>query len=128
MAAIKSRGTKPEMFLRRALHSAGYRFTANVRGLPGRPDLVFSKKRIVVFVNGCFWHCHACRWGQVAPSTNAEFWKSKRSATVTRDKLNVVALETLGWRVLSVWECELRHDPDIARRVGVFLGPARSTE
>jgi DNA mismatch endonuclease (patch repair protein) len=126
MAAIRSTGTKPEMKLRRALHAAGYRFTVNVRDLPGRPDLVFSKRKTAIFVNGCFWHSHSCKWGQTVPATNEAFWITKRNATVSRDSRNIIKLHDAGWRTLTVWECELRLDGEILSDVKALLGPPRS--
>lgn len=107
MSSIRSKNTKPELIVRRLLHGAGYRYRLHDSHLPGKPDIVFTRKRKVVFVNGCFWHSHDCKWGQVSPTTNSDFWAMKRSATVERDMRNITALADLNWSVATVWECEL---------------------
>lgn len=108
MAAIRNRDTKPEMRVRSLLHSLGYRFRLHRKDLPGKPDIVLPKHRCVIFVHGCFWHCHDCRWGAVTPKTRSEFWAAKRSGNVTRDHQNYAALTKAGWRVITVWECATR--------------------
>lgn len=108
MAAIKGSNTKPEVRVRSILHSMGYRFRLHRKDLPGKPDIVLTKYRTVIFVHGCFWHCHDCRWGIVVPKTRAEFWADKRRGNVERDVRKTEALEALGWRVLRVWECQTR--------------------
>lgn len=122
MSQIRSRDTGPEMVLRRLLHAHGYRYRVNVRNLPGSPDLVFTGRHKVIFVNGCFWHSHNCKYGSVTPKTNAEFWASKRSATTDRDLRTTMKLESMGWQVMTVWECELREPEDVLGRVSDFLG------
>ena len=108
MSRIRGKDTKPEMIVRRACHALGLRFRLHCKDLPGKPDLVFPKHRTVVFVHGCFWHSHDCRYGRVVPATNAEFWRDKRAATVERDRRKVEELTALGWRVLEYWECETK--------------------
>lgn len=108
MAAIKGRNTVPEMVVRRLVHGMGYRYRLHRRDLPGRPDLVFSKARKVIFVNGCFWHMHDCRYGAVRPRTNADFWTKKRNSNVKRDKKVREGLKRDGWKILTIWECEVR--------------------
>ena len=108
MSRIRGKDTKPEMIVRRACHALGLRFRLHRKDLPGKPDLVFAKHRTVVFVHGCFWHSHDCRYGRVVPKTNAGFWREKRAATVERDREKARQLEALGWRVLEYWECETR--------------------
>jgi len=125
MRRIRSKDTKPELILRRALHADGYRYTKNVSSLPGSPDIVFSRRKKVIFVNGCFWHSHECVWGQVVPATNATFWSEKRQATVERDARKRDDLQAKGWRVATVWECELRRISEILPEIRKFLGPAR---
>ena len=110
MAAIKGKNTKPEMRVRSLLHSMGYRFRLHRKDLPGRPDIVLAKHRTVIFVHGCFWHCHSCRWGSVIPKTRPEFWAAKRGGNVERDVKHRAALEAAGWKVLTVWECETRNE------------------
>lgn len=125
MSRIRAKNTRPELALRRALHAQGYRFRVHDRALPGTPDIVFTKRKMVVFVNGCFWHSHSCRFGQVKPATRADFWASKRSATVERDARTARALNALGWKTLTVWECELRDLPRALAHAVAFLGPAQ---
>jgi DNA mismatch endonuclease (patch repair protein) len=110
MAAIRSRNTKPEVRVRRVLHGMGFRFRLHRKDLPGRPDIVLPKFRTAIFVHGCFWHCHRCKYGSVVPATRAEFWAAKRGGNVARDRRNRAALGRLGWRVVVVWECEVRTE------------------
>lgn len=107
MSHIRATNTKSEETVRKYLFSRGLRYRKNVRALPGMPDIVLPKYKTVVFVNGCFWHKHDC--GRfVWPSSNAEYWKKKITRNVERDFLNYEALESLGWKVLVIWECELK--------------------
>lgn len=106
MSQIKSRNTNPEMKLRKALHGMGFRYRLHNRKLPGSPDLVFSKYKAVIFVNGCFWHRHGCKH-TTTPSTRKDFWETKFKANTERDKKNIKELQNLGWRIMIVWECEL---------------------
>jgi DNA mismatch endonuclease (patch repair protein) len=108
MAAIRSTNTKPEMRVRSALHALGYRFRLHRKDLPGRPDIVLPRLRTVIFVHGCFWHCHRCQYGSVVPATRADFWAAKRAGNVARDRRNRAALRRAGWRVCVLWECEVR--------------------
>lgn len=105
MSRIRSRNTKPEMIVRSMVHKMGYRYRLHNKKLPGKPDLTFAKRRKIIFVHGCFFHMHNCRYGEVVPSTNAKFWRTKRRGNVERDRKNVEALETNGWQVLVIWEC-----------------------
>ncbi len=107
MSGIRGKDTKPELLVRKALHALGFRYRLHVKDLPGKPDLVFPKLRAVVFVNGCFWHRHLeCKFAAV-PKSNSEFWEQKLEANRKRDLLHGQQLRTLGWRVLTIWECEL---------------------
>lgn len=108
MAAIKRRDTQPELVVRGALHAAGFRFRLDRRDLPGSPDIVLPKYRTVIFVHGCFWHRHKCRFFKW-PKTRAEFWREKILGNVERDRKATHSLKRLGWRVLIVWECELQE-------------------
>jgi DNA mismatch endonuclease (patch repair protein) len=110
MAAIKGRDTKPELIVRRQLHAAGFRFRLHRPDLPGRPDIALPKYRTVIFVHGCFWHRHNCRYFKW-PKTRAAFWRDKIGANVLRDRKRRLELERLGWKVLVVWECETRSEP-----------------
>ena len=108
MSAIKGKNTKPEVIVRKYLFSQGLRYRKNVSKLPGKPDIVLSKYKTVVFINGCFWHLHNCKYF-VWPKQNADFWKSKILGNVERDKHNYNALIAAGWQVLIVWECQLKQ-------------------
>ena len=121
MAAVRGTNTKPEMTVRRLLHSLGYRYVLHDRRLPGRPDLVFPGRRKVIFVHGCFWHCHECRFGRVVPETNAVFWRKKRAGNMARDRRNLRVLQSDGWSVLVVWECETKKLGALQTRAVVFL-------
>lgn len=112
MANIKGKNTKPELIVRSLVHRLGYRYRLHQKGLPGKPDLVFSARRKVIFVHGCFWHMHECRYGVVKPTTNASFWETKRLSNVERDRKNRVALEQTGWQVLVIWECQTRSSEE----------------
>ena len=113
MSGIRSKDSQPEMIVRRALHASGFRYRLHVKDLPGKPDLVFPRYRSVVMVHGCFWHGHSCHLFKV-PSTRTEFWLAKIGRNRERDAEVRQALAGLGWRVLEVWECELRD----ARKAG----------
>jgi DNA mismatch endonuclease (patch repair protein) len=111
MAGIKSKNTKPEMTVRKYLHAKGFRYRLHDPGLPGSPDIILPKYRVSIFVHGCFWHRHAgCKFS-TTPANNAERWKLKFEANVERDSRKESSLRMAGWRVLIVWECELRKDP-----------------
>lgn len=124
MAKIKGRDTKPELRLRSALHRMGLRFRVCRRDLPGKPDVVFPRQRLAVQVRGCFWHQHeGCPAGRL-PRSNLDYWGPKLEGNVRRDAEKDEALRALGWRVLVVWECDLRTDEDVAQvagRVGAIL-------
>ena len=107
MRNIKGKDTKPEILLRRALHARGLRYRLHCRELPGSPDLVFPKYRAVVFVHGCFWHRHGCKYTST-PSTHRDFWEQKFLKNVKRDEKAVKELEQMGWRVFIVWECQIK--------------------
>ena len=109
MSAIKGRDTKPEILLRKLLHSLGYRFRIQRKDLPGRPDIVLPRYKTAIFVNGCFWHRHeGCKLAST-PSTNSDFWQKKFAANVERDTRNYAALKALGWHVVIIWECEVKE-------------------
>lgn len=121
MSKIHSKDTKPELILRKSLHSQGYRYRLHERRLPGRPDLVFPGRRKVIFVHGCFWHGHNCPVGSRLPKSNTEFWGNKRSANQVRDKKQVALLNEMGWDILIVWECEIKGDQQLLENVKRFL-------
>lgn len=108
MSCIKGKNTKPEEIVRKALFAKGFRYRKNDRRLPGTPDIVLPKYKTVIFVNGCFWHGHqGCKYF-VVPKTNTEFWLKKITSNAERDSIKVTRLKKLGWRVITVWECELK--------------------
>ncbi len=110
MSRIRGVNTTPELRVRRLLHSLGLRYRLHGKGLPGKPDLVFAGPRAVLFVHGCFWHMHRCRYGKPAPVTNQTFWANKRRSNAERDKRNRCALRKDGWQVFEIWECHTRDD------------------
>ena len=120
MSRVKNKNTKPEVQVRSMLHRMGYRFRLHRRDLAGAPDIVLPRHRKAVFVHGCFWHNHDCPRGK-RPSTRTEFWNAKLDANIERDRANQEALEEKGWRVLTLWECEVK-DPDyIQEKLRHFL-------
>lgn len=146
MAKISSRDTGPEIAVRRMLHAEGYRYRLHgriaaallarirrqhpelrLRGgrLPGSPDLVFGTRKKAIFVNGCFWHGHACPVGAHRPRSNQDFWNAKLDRNIERDRNNRNDLKTLGWSYLDIWECELSTPSAVLLRVHEFLDPAR---
>ncbi|AYV45183.1 very short patch repair endonuclease [Caulobacter flavus] len=121
MARVKGQNTLPEIIVRRMAHSLGYRFRLHVRELPGSPDLVFPRRRAVVFVHGCFWHRHdGCRKA-TSPKSREDFWNEKFERNVARDRRVKSELELMGWRVLVVWECETRDPEKLALDLQAFL-------
>lgn len=110
MSRIRSTETKPEVIVRKYLFSRGLRYRKNDKRYPGKPDIVLPKYKTIVFVHGCFWHQHeGCRYA-VMPSTNVDFWKKKLSANISRDISTKLLLESQGWNVITIWECELRKE------------------
>lgn len=108
MSRIRSVDTAPEMLVRRLLHSMGYRYRVHPKRLPGKPDIVFPSARKAIFVHGCFWHAHGCKIGR-PPKSHLEFWEEKLNRNRQRDEQNRMALESDGWKVLTVWQCETRN-------------------
>lgn len=108
MSKISGKETKPEILVRKYLFSEGFRFRKNVNELPGSPDIVLPKYKTIIFVHGCFWHGHKGCHKSALPSTNTNFWKEKISKTVERDKIKTIELEKAGWKVLTIWQCELQ--------------------
>ena len=119
MSAIKSKNTKPEIAVRKLLHSMGYRFRLHRKDLPGSPDIVLPKYKTVIFVHGCFWHRHEnCKYASI-PKTRKEFWESKFKANINRDNLNQANLLLRGWKIIIIWECQLKGD--IKKLIGELL-------
>lgn len=107
MSRIKGKDTKPEILLRKWLWANGYRYRLHRKDLPGKPDIVFPGRRKVIFVHGCFWHRHDCRYFKW-PKTNVDFWQEKISGNVSRDHRNIAELKKMGWQTLVIWECEIK--------------------
>lgn len=120
MANIKSKNTKPEMIVRSITHRLGYRYRLHKKDLPGKPDLTFTKQKKVIFVNGCFWHMHTCSNGSI-PKSNTAFWTAKLQSNADRDKVNLNNLKRLGWRVLTIWECQTKDAAKLSDRIDKFL-------
>jgi DNA mismatch endonuclease (patch repair protein) len=123
MRRIKSHSMKPEMAVRRLVHGLGYRYRLRRKDLPGKPDLVFGPKRKVIFVHGCFWHGHQREGCHVArlPKSNTGYWNPKLTRNKQRDAEQVIALREMGWRVLTIWECETPDTASLERRLSKFL-------
>ena len=121
MSRVRSKSSKPEMRLRRLVHGMGFRYRLHVKDLPGKPDMVFPARNAVVFMHSCFWHRHRrCKLARL-PKSRIDFWETKLEANRKRDKVQQRKLKKLGWRVLIVWECELRDAERVSRRVEEFL-------
>lgn len=117
MSKIRVRNTRPEMMVRSLLHKTGFRFRLNVKDLPGQPDIVLPRYKTVIFVHGCFWHGHSCPKGRKLPMTRKEFWAKKLARNTERDKENFRDLRELGWRIVVVWECELKEPASLLERI-----------
>ncbi|MEI7714193.1 MAG: DNA mismatch endonuclease Vsr [Rhodospirillales bacterium] len=120
MARIGGKNTAPEMIVRRLLHGLGYRFRLHRKDLPGTPDIVLPGRRTTIFVHGCFWHAHGCKIGQ-APKSRLEYWLPKLQENQRRDAVKQASLEALGWRVLTIWQCETRDPPAVAALLDSLL-------
>tara|TARA_B100000282_G_C31667305_1_gene460473 strand:+ start:148 stop:543 length:396 start_codon:yes stop_codon:yes gene_type:complete len=121
MAAIKSKNTKPEIKVRKLLHSMGYRFRLHMKDLPGNPDIVLKKYKTVIYVNGCFWHRHPnCKYAST-PKTRTSFWSQKFQSNVERDNKNYIKIKNLGWKYIVVWECELKNKSDLVEKLKFSL-------
>lgn len=121
MSAVHDRDTTPEMRVRQAAHSLGYRYSLHRRNLPGKPDLVFVSRRKIVFVHGCFWHAHKCRRGRRTPVSNTEYWHTKRERNKKRDNEQQRFLRAADWKVLVIWECWTRDLTALRKRLQDFL-------
>lgn len=120
MAKIHSADTVPEVELRRLLHALGYRFRLHRSDLPGKPDVVLPRYHAAIMMHGCFWHGHTCKDGR-RPGSNTEYWNKKLDRNLQRDKKNLTALRHLGWRCLTVWECQLENKERLRQRIIRFL-------
>jgi DNA mismatch endonuclease, patch repair protein len=121
MARIRGRDTKPELVVRKLLFGLGYRYRVHVRSLPGNPDIAFPSRKKAIFVHGCFWHQHGCgKYKQ--PASRLDFWLPKLDQNVRRDRRKLRQLNRAGWRYRIVWECQLRDEEGLTRRLSTFLG------
>jgi DNA mismatch endonuclease (patch repair protein) len=122
MRAVHSRDTGPELVVRRLLRNLGYSgYRVHRKELPGNPDIGFVGRKKALFVHGCFWHGHACPHGSNKPKSNQSYWVPKIERNQTRDKVNASKLAQLGWSVLTVWECELRHSTELSKKLINFM-------
>jgi len=120
MRAVRSKDTSPEMFVRRLIHALGYRYRLHDQRLPGCPDMVFPVRKKLIFIHGCFWHGHRCPAGLNRPASNKAYWRAKLMRNRLRDARHVRDLRKLGWKILTIWECEIRS-PGLRRRLIHFL-------
>ena len=121
MRAVKSKNTGPELLIRHLLHANGYRYRLHAKNLPGCPDLVFPGRKKIVFIHGCWWHGHDCTRGSRIPNTNTDYWIKKVVRNRARDLASRRQLQSDGWRVLALWECELRDEGSVLKRLVQFL-------
>lgn len=127
MGRIKSGDTKPELTVRSILHRMGYRFRLHRKDLPGKPDIVLPKYKTVIFVHGCFWHRHeGCKYAYT-PKSRTDFWQKKFQSNVARDQKALSTLAEMGWRVLIIWECEVKKTEFIMERLQIFFREIPST-
>jgi DNA mismatch endonuclease (patch repair protein) len=121
MSQIHSKDTKPELIVRKWLWHNGYRYRLHRKDLPGKPDIVLPKYNAIIFVHGCFWHRHNCKFASI-PKTRKVFWEQKLNGNVERDKRNVQKLKELNWRILVIWECEIKKwDSNLEKKIEDFL-------
>lgn len=126
MQANRSKDTRPELAVRKHLHARGYRFRLHRTDLPGRPDIIFAPRKAIIEVRGCFWHGHGCSPLGKIPASRPEYWIPKIESTKQRDAKNMATLCDMGWRVLEIWECDIRSQFDVvADQIDIFLGPVK---
>src|SRR5437867_1522120 len=125
MQSVGTHDTGPELTVRRLLSALGYRYRLNAKKLPGKPDIVFPGRKRVIFVHGCFWHGHGCRKGQ-APKSRLDYWEPKLKANRERDAAQVLALQSQGWAVLTVWQCETADRAAVRARLADFVKGAQT--
>lgn len=125
MSRISGKETKPEILVRKFLFANGFRFRKNVKDLSGKPDIVLSKYKTVIFIHGCFWHGHTCKRGTL-PTTNVEFWKTKIGGNIERDKRDVFELEKQAWKVIVIWQCEIKNIKLQEDRLNLLIKEIRS--
>lgn len=127
MSRVRSKDTLPEMRVRRAAHALGLRFRLHRKNLPGRPDLVFPKHRVAMFVHGCFWHRHPGCSKASTPKSRTDFWQGKFDTNVTRDQQVSIELVEAGWRVMTIWECETKSLDIIIRKLAAVSSSQKET-
>lgn len=125
MSSIRSYDTKPELFVRSILHRMGFRFRLRQGRLPGNPDIVLPLHKKVIFIHGCFWHGHKNCKRSKRPDANIEFWSKKLDGNMARDKRQIRALRRMGWRVLVLWQCQLRNKARLEKRLVLFMTNSR---
>lgn len=125
MAAVRGKDTKPELVVRRTVHRLGYRYRLHRKGLPGTPDLVFPRRRLAIFIYGCFWHRHKGCARSTTPKSRAEFWQAKFETNVARDRRDMGALDALGWRVAVIWECQTKDILSLEHQLRMLLDEER---
>ena len=127
MSKIHSENTRPELILRKALFARGFRYRVNDKKLPGKPDIVFPKYKTVIFIHGCFWHGHEhqdCKYEIASPKTNVDYWTRKIASNKKRDIENILKISSMGWNILTIWECEIMKKKNIdilLNRISAFL-------
>ncbi len=121
MRRVKSKNSKAEMVVRRLAHSLGYRYRLHIKALPGQPDLVFAKRRKVIFVHGCLWHGHQGCKNNRRPSSHQEYWEPKLDGNIKRDKAHLQQLAEMGWNTLVIWECETKDRDELLVKIQDFL-------
>lgn len=127
MQAVGIKNTGPEIVIRKLLHAYMYRFRLHRKDLPGKPDIVFPKRRKIIMVHGCYWHGHGCDKGKL-PKSRLAYWGPKIEANRKRDGTKELALRNLGWEVLTVWQCETRDHVQLANLLTSFLGPSKNSD
>jgi DNA mismatch endonuclease (patch repair protein) len=125
MRAVHGKNTTPEWIVRRLLHAEGFRYRLHPSALPGKPDIVFPARRKAIFIHGCFWHAHGCRYGQ-PPKSRLDYWLPKLEANQARDAAKEAQLRELGWTVLTVWQCETREPRGLLSKLRRFLNRTTS--
>jgi DNA mismatch endonuclease (patch repair protein) len=121
MSRIKSKDTKPEIIVRKTLYKLGFRYGLYKEDLPGKPDIIFLKKKIAIFVNGCFWHQHEGCKRKSSPKTNTEYWEKKLKKNVENQNKSIISLRKTGWKVFIIWECETKDSTLLEKRIKEFL-------
>ena len=124
MARIRSKSTKPEMIVRKLVHGLGYRYRLHRKDLPGKPDMVFPRRKKIILINGCFWHQHddpKCKIARI-PKSRKEYWIPKLQRNVERDRKQIEELQRLGWDVLVIWECQVKDTKSLVDTIMKFLG------